>query len=1195
MKGDFSKWRFDKHDNYSGVLHQQGRVLLDADWNAQTRITGHWRDTAARDTIGPGVAAVPVDDRDAFKVINAEVVGGQVRLTILPGRIWADGLLLHLEAPEALVEVELLADYLVSHGPQPDPPTLPGQRDAVILEVWREAVSGFQEYDRLLEPALGGPDTTERMRTAMALRLLTLDATEGCRNIRHLLENRFNTTGRLTVTLAPEGDTGETCPRYDTGGYSGLEHCLYRIEIAHVDSKDPHFKWSRFNGGLVGRGDVVYPDDTGGRSITITGNKSAITNCGTDSFYLEILEDKRPASGAPDVGHWCVTYGASAKLDGDVLKLEDPQFSREVPSGNVFFRLWDDIREIGEFSGTPDESQELQDGIRLGFSSFSGAVYRPGDYWTFQVRVGQAVMDPAYNHKPPDGITYHRVPLAEIVWADGGLPETIEDCRRRFPPLIHHRSCCQLTVGDGISSHGDYDSIQEAVEHLHRFLGGTICLLPGIHVASARIENRFNIRIKGCGLRTLVVPESPSDGDTQAPAFQVIDSSCIVLEQMALFAPAGTAIQIQGRITEAGENAAEAFRVLSSLHRIEIAHNIIVARDHAIHVIHGDNVRVHHNTIRMLDRPEGGVTIYLQAEDSVIAHNDIAVVPANVRPPGVTAGGEDDIGSICFNEPVRNENIQILVPWIQFLIMAVADFTGLPDRFQAKGGIQIGSGSERLEISENKIWGGAGNGITLGSDLDLESMLGQPTGEVLAVEVPPGINKVAFVREDGQPAVAHPMSIQHLDRSDLRLEMAGADGQVFLSESNTSYLIRSLDLSYQAVEMAVSPSDSEKAVVTIAPVAAEVDLSFLHFISDVSITRNQISNMGRSGIGTPQDNIIEIVKLLNTDRESTHASPAAGRLANNFSLLAVLALQFASVESYLVDCRVEGNHILQCLRITDEDLRNMLALNIRGEGGISLGFAENLVIRGNRIEANGSDHNNPVCGIFASFLAQGDIFHNQIINNGPIAPQAGINLQPGFRGGIVVAKSTSLLMASAIRFMAAAPLSANETNVEAILAFLGLVTAMMGAFALKVNENLIEQPVGQSLRIAAFGPLTITNNQLAVDVGIAPLAASVLIINLGRPAYRSTEGSDTEDGMEKHSNPLMPNGNILFCNNQTRLALDWSSLCSQLIATRDDLCFCNNQSDVLSENGKILKVNTVLLGYTARVIGNRMKEPIYRE
>src|SRR6516165_5149477 len=33
MKGDFSRRIFDAHNHYAGVLHQQGRVWLDSDWN----------------------------------------------------------------------------------------------------------------------------------------------------------------------------------------------------------------------------------------------------------------------------------------------------------------------------------------------------------------------------------------------------------------------------------------------------------------------------------------------------------------------------------------------------------------------------------------------------------------------------------------------------------------------------------------------------------------------------------------------------------------------------------------------------------------------------------------------------------------------------------------------------------------------------------------------------------------------------------------------------------------------------------------------------------------------------------------------------------------------------------------------------------------------------------------------------------
>ena len=37
MPGDFSRDTFDSRNHFSGVLMQQGRVQLDADWNEQHR------------------------------------------------------------------------------------------------------------------------------------------------------------------------------------------------------------------------------------------------------------------------------------------------------------------------------------------------------------------------------------------------------------------------------------------------------------------------------------------------------------------------------------------------------------------------------------------------------------------------------------------------------------------------------------------------------------------------------------------------------------------------------------------------------------------------------------------------------------------------------------------------------------------------------------------------------------------------------------------------------------------------------------------------------------------------------------------------------------------------------------------------------------------------------------------------------
>jgi hypothetical protein len=56
MKGDFSRLTFNPKKRYSGVLMQQGRVQLDADWNEQVDITSHRIETETRDLIGNGGA-----------------------------------------------------------------------------------------------------------------------------------------------------------------------------------------------------------------------------------------------------------------------------------------------------------------------------------------------------------------------------------------------------------------------------------------------------------------------------------------------------------------------------------------------------------------------------------------------------------------------------------------------------------------------------------------------------------------------------------------------------------------------------------------------------------------------------------------------------------------------------------------------------------------------------------------------------------------------------------------------------------------------------------------------------------------------------------------------------------------------------------------------------------------------------------
>src|SRR5262249_17483500 len=146
---------------------------------------------------------------------------------------------------------------------------------------------------------------------------------------------------------------------------------------------------------------------------------------------------------------------------------------------------------------------------------------------------------------PPAGPRYFFAPLALIRWdldANNALQAHVHDCRERFRPLCEARGCCTLTVGDGISSHGDFESIEEAVAHLPAD-GGEVCLLPGRHQANVTIANGRNITIKGCGKQTRVIPR---ESNREGPIFQVVDSRCVTLRDMELVTLDGTAILLEG-------------------------------------------------------------------------------------------------------------------------------------------------------------------------------------------------------------------------------------------------------------------------------------------------------------------------------------------------------------------------------------------------------------------------------------------------------------------------------------------------------------------------------------------------------------------------------------------------------------------------------------------------------------------------
>ena len=125
------------------------------------------------------------------------------------------------------------------------------------------------------------------------------------------------------------------------------------------------------------------------------------------------------------------------------------------------------------------------------------------------------------------------------------------------------------------------------------------------------------MRIHGCRTKTRGVPRQGASTD---PIFHIVDSTDVALERMDMVTLGGTAIF--------GEGSKPGL-----LDELEIADNRILACQSAIRVEGGNNITIHHNRIRMLDKQGSDVAIYIAADDSLIERNDVRLVPAPQMPP----------------------------------------------------------------------------------------------------------------------------------------------------------------------------------------------------------------------------------------------------------------------------------------------------------------------------------------------------------------------------------------------------------------------------------------------------------------------------------------------------------------------------------------------------------------------------------
>lgn len=599
MGGDTSRVTFDPREDFSGVFLQQGRAVLDADWNEMVRIFERRIRTETVDTIGRGV--VPSETPEGFEIRFAD----DGALEYGRGRFYCDGYLCEspgraefdgtpapgLEppvfdrarpgdtGPEGVLD-EMIStedgDFvpLVAQPYWPTPEGLPGPGPAgnapgphiAYLVCWQREVAPVQ-HPALLDPALGGIDTTTRLQTVWQIRVLEVPQGTSCETpdgqIEAWTELIRPSNARLTVNTVDIEDPEDPCIVPPSDGYVGRENQHYRVQFHDVtDDGVARFKFSRENASVTAAVEAI---GTPANIVTVNSMGRDDKLSFREGDWVELTDDHREfnhRSGrmlrisrvfeltrqiefdreidSPDVGA-TGEDGADlvpTGLGGDTLAARHTRLIRWDQSGVITFENGDDPINLQETETeglipvpTDGSPVHLEAGITVAFTTDGPGTPRAMDWWSFSARTADTQVEPLVS-APPRGIQRHYARLAVVDPSTG----FVDDCRVFWPPEFEGgngeevESCgCTVCVTPEGHNSGAL-TIQAAINQVEQ-PGGTVCLEAGGYLLTTplRIASRSGLRLKGQGIGTVLTYRGAGG------AIQVSDTTDIILDRFSLF------------------------------------------------------------------------------------------------------------------------------------------------------------------------------------------------------------------------------------------------------------------------------------------------------------------------------------------------------------------------------------------------------------------------------------------------------------------------------------------------------------------------------------------------------------------------------------------------------------------------------------------------------------------------------------
>lgn len=702
--------------HYTGVRMQQGRVLTDDDFNEAAALEAEGARRALIDVVGPSGSP-----DNGFKVSTEagsepSVSDGLVDLTLKSGTIYVGGLRVKLEED---VQLSTQPDFLLQRDADRTRDGLKAG-DLVYLEVWQQPVSAVEDGE-LFEEALGGPDTSQRVRTTARVRMVGVDDTS-CSGAWAELTAQLQADGRgawdaetavltsdlrLIVDFGETGDEEDLCAPEIAEGYLGARNTAIRVQL--VDPTDTGsaaaFTWGYDNGAPLYRVSINTTNNPDRTTVTFLTEPKDQAHWPLAGQHVELV----PLSAILDPNRELVGEGhgrCEEQTGGELLSVGHGHLATvvtdyEPPTGtattgtvildghppngfNMLANAHEDAalndeglpRDFACYLRVWDRGTDLSSDARIGIMPGGAAVPLGNTGITVQLTGNHVGADAHWiiaarpntpsqvvpwdlqhdDGRAPHGVTSYLCPLSVIDWA--GDEPVVHDCRETFRPLTRIRTCCTKIVGDGEVSHGDYTSIQAAIDDLPPE-GGEVCVLPGTYTDPITIRNSSDIRVYGCGDRSSI---EVTNG-VMTPAVFIVNSERITLDGLRIVATESWCVRV------AEETGAT--------RDVTIKDCTLRARDYGAVTF------------------DEGVTLTLA--DS---HLTAEALPADPE-PGSAAG-------------------RIPLVWTQGTNVRITGNTitaeeGVNPAWRGAGGVRIAGDSADVWVVDNHIIGGNGVGISLGS------------------------------------------------------------------------------------------------------------------------------------------------------------------------------------------------------------------------------------------------------------------------------------------------------------------------------------------------------------------------------------------------------------------------------------------------------------------------------------------------